>query len=175
MVFGRTNVVLRLVSNSILEGEVTTYDPATHVFEDTRPDWNEYWLGIAKAVSVRAECVKRQVGAILVTEDNRHRGSGYNGGQKKGPSCLLGQCPRAINNVPAGTSYDTGPGTCIAVHAEQNLMLDTRPEDRQGATIYITDTPCDGCLRMLKASGIYQIIWPNGKWVWGQGLWTEVD
>lgn len=131
-----------------------------------RPDWDTYWLGIAEAVAARADCTRRKVGAILVS-GNRHRGSGYNGSEPGGPSCLAGQCPRgrlSTTELAPGSSYDTGPGQCIAIHAEQNLILDTRPEDRIGATVYITHEPCDGCLRMLRGSGITRIVWSEGEW-----------
>lgn len=132
--------------------------------DHTRPSWDDYFLAIAVAVSKRADCSRRQIGAILVNSDRRHRGSGYNGGLSKGLSCLAGECPRAHSNVAPGSSYDTGAGTCIAIHAEQNLILDTTPEERKDGTIYITDTPCDGCLRMLQGSGISRIRWPDGEW-----------
>lgn len=145
-----------------------------------RPTWDEYFLGIAKAVSMRADCSRRKVGAILVNTDRRHRGSGYNGSRPGGGSCLAGQCPRglqAVTDVSPGSSYDTGPGTCIALHAEQNVIMDTTPADRKYGTIYITDEPCDGCLRMLQGSGISRIVWPEGQWVldgkhWVKSEWT---
>lgn len=139
-----------------------------------RPNWDDYYLGIAERVAARADCSRRKVGAILVNVDNRHRGSGYNGAMPGGPSCLRGECPRGISNVAPGSSYDTGAGTCIAIHAEQNLIMDTTPEERKGGTIYITDRPCDGCLRMLQGSGIIQIVWPNGALVQtSRAVWEE--
>lgn len=136
---------------------------------DDRPGWDEYFLGIAERVSVRADCTRRQIGAILVNAERRHRGSGYNGGISKGPSCLKGECPRGkLTNaqLAPGSSYDTGAGACIAIHAEQNLILDTTPEERKNGTIYITDVPCDGCLRMLQGSGVTRIVWPGAyHWV----------
>lgn len=130
-----------------------------------RPSWDEYYLAIARAVSARADCSRRKVGAILVNQHNRHRGSGYNGGRSKGPSCLRGECPRGRSDVAPGSSYDTGAGACIAIHAEQNLIMDTTPEERMDGTIYITDEPCGGCLRMLQGSNVIRIVWPEGQWL----------
>jgi dCMP deaminase len=140
----------------------------SNVHATARMPWDQYYLNIARAVACRADCTRRQIGAILVNADNRHRGSGYNGSRPGGPSCLAGECPRgrlSTEEVAPGSSYDTGPGTCHAVHAEQNVILDTTPQDRKGGTIYITDVPCDGCLRMLQASGVYRIVWPRGQWI----------
>ena len=140
-----------------------------------RPTWDEYYLGIALAVSMRADCTRRKVGAILVNADGRHRGSGYNGSRAKGPSCLAGECPRGLLSTDAlapGSSYDTGAGVCIALHAEQNVNLDTTPADRKHGTFYITDAPCDGCLRMLQGSGVWRIVWPDGEWWYDSGTWV---
>lgn len=138
-----------------------------------RPNWDTYFLGIAEAVAMRADCSRRRVGAILVNTDRRHRGSGYNGARPKGPSCLAGQCPRGRSDVAPGSSYDTGAGACIAIHAEQNLCLDTTPDERRDATVYITDEPCDGCLRMLQGSGVSRIVWPGWHWVQQRGRATD--
>jgi dCMP deaminase len=43
-----------------------------------RPDWDDYFLGIARAVAARGECVRSRVGAVLV-RDNRIVATGYNG------------------------------------------------------------------------------------------------
>lgn len=140
---------------------------------DNRPGWDEYYLDIADRVKARADCSRRQVGAILVNKRNRHRGSGYNGGPSKGLSCLKGECPRGNSTVAPGSSYDTGAGVCIAVHAEQNLIMDTTPEERVGGTIYITDAPCDGCFRMITGSGVIRVVWPTGSKFKVDNVWFD--
>jgi dCMP deaminase len=133
----------------------------------TRPDWDEYFLGIVKAVAVRGDCRRRKIGAILVNKDHRHRGSGYNGSRPGGPSCLLGECPRGLKSkeeIPPNSPYRGGPFPCHSLHAEKNLLLDTRPEDRVESTIYISDGPCDDCLLDLQGCGAIRIVWPAGSW-----------
>jgi dCMP deaminase len=155
---------------------VTTDTNAYQYYFDMRPDWDHYYMGIARAVAARADCSRRRVGAILVSVHNRHRGSGYNGGRSKGPSCLRGECPRGRSDVAPGSSYDTGVGACVAIHAEQNLVMDTTPDDRRGGRIYITDEPCDGCLRMLQGSGVQIVIWPTGYWIEDEpNVWTRYE
>lgn len=142
---------------------------------DNRPSWDEYFLNIARAVAARADCSRRQVGAILVNEFKRHRGSGYNGGPSKGLSCLKGECPRGNSDVLPGSSYDTGSGVCVAIHAEQNLIMDTTPEERFGGTVYITDKPCDGCFRMITGSGVTRVVWPGGSRTKFGDSWFDGD
>lgn len=127
-----------------------------------RPDWPEYFLGIAAAVAARAECSRRQVGAVIV-KDNRIRATGYNGASAGRPSCLQGHCPRATSGVAGGSSYDTGAGACIALHAEQNALLFSSRDDCIGASLYVTCKPCEGCWRMIQGSGIEAVFWP-GYW-----------
>lgn len=128
---------------------------------NTRPDWDEYFLGIAEAVSKRGDCSRRQVGAVVVDGENRIVSTGFNGAEPGGPSCLNGECPRARSDVPPGSSYDTGPGACIAVHAEANALLYAGREGTLGSTLYLTDPPCDGCMKLIKAAGIVKIVWPQ--------------
>jgi dCMP deaminase len=121
-----------------------------------RLDWDEYFLGIARAVSARADCKRRRIGAIVV-RDNRIVSSGYNGSPPGGASCLRGECPRAASGVVPDSSYDTGPGACIAVHAEANALLYAGVDGCRGSVLYITDPPCPGCQRLIDASGIARV------------------
>lgn len=69
-----------------------------------------------------------------------------------------------LEEVPPGSSYDTGAGSCVAIHAELNVILYTSPDERLDGTVYVTREPCDGCLRVLQGSGVRQIVWPEGRW-----------
>jgi dCMP deaminase len=72
-------------------------------------------------------------------------------------------CPDAAE---PGSSYDTGPGACVAVHAEINALLQVSDRSRLvGSTMYITDAPCDGCLKIIKNTAIARIVWPEGEYV----------
>lgn len=131
-----------------------------------RVGWDQYFLDIAKAVSARADCTRRQCGAVIV-KDHRIVATGYNGGPAGGKSCLKGECPRGLLSyaeLPPGasdtaSSYDTGAGTCIALHAEQNAVMYSDQAARRDATIYVTDEPCGGCMRMLTGSGLLMAVW----------------
>jgi dCMP deaminase len=124
-----------------------------------RPNWYDYWMDVAFAVSKRADCSRRQVGAVIVDTNNRIVSTGYNGSPPGGPSCLAGQCPRAQSNVAPGSSYDTGAGSCIANHAEGNAIIWADPIRLNGATLYITDEPCEGCARLIRGVNITQVHW----------------
>jgi dCMP deaminase len=152
-----------------------------------RPGWDEYFLGIARAVAARADCTRRQVGAVIVDEDHRILATGYNGSEPGGPSCLKGECPRGRHYpgkerwpdgdtridvcacgkdwpcpdaVAPGSSYDTGAGTCHSTHAESNALLFARASVK-GATLFVTSDPCGGCSRLIKSAGIARVVTPE--------------
>jgi dCMP deaminase len=146
-----------------------------------RPTWDEYFVSIAHAVALRADCSRRRVGAVLVSPDHRVISTGYNGSPPGGPSCLEGECPRGRHYLPydspgfctcgepwpcaegvaPGSSYDTGAGACIANHAEGNALLYAGASNCAGATLYITDAPCGGCARLISGVGIIRTVYPG--------------
>lgn len=126
-----------------------------------RPTWDEWGLELAMTVARRADCTRRQVGAVLMTPDHSIVATGYNGAPSGRPGCLTdGACPRGQSEVAPGSSYDTGAGACIALHAEQNALLRASWSDMKGSTLYITDEPCDGCFRMIVGTPISRIVTP---------------
>lgn len=125
----------------------------------SRPSWDEYFLNIATAVAERSDCDRSKVGAVVV-KGRRIRGTGYNGSPAGMPGC--GSCPRRVASVvPGETSYDDGPGRCVAIHAEANALLYCDREDLVGATLYITREPCYGCEKLINASGVERVVTPE--------------
>lgn len=150
-----------------------------------RLGWDDYFLGIATAVAARADCTRSLVGALIV-KDNQIVQPGYNGAPPGMPGCLTdGACPRGRHfqvdellyggqracfcgaywpcedAAEPGSGYDSGPGVCIAVHAEANAIIRAGRDRCVGATIYVTRKPCDGCFRLILAAGIVRVIWPG--------------
>lgn len=124
----------------------------------SRPTWDEYFLGIAEAVSARADCSRRKVGAVIVSPDRRIVGTGYNGAPAGQPGCLSGACPRAGSNSTPGRDYSN----CIAVHAEANALLYSDWTDRQGGTMYINQPPCTECTKLIHGSGLGRVVFKRG-------------
>lgn len=138
---------------------------------DPRPTWDEWGLELARTVALRADCSRRQVGAVLMTPDHSVVATGYNGAPAGQPGCLTaGACPRGRSDVAPGSSYDTGVGACIALHAEQNALLRASWSSMKGSTLYITDKPCDGCWRTISGTPIRNVVWPGGGWTFERNL-----
>lgn len=123
-----------------------------------RPSIMQWALEGTMWAATRGECVRRKVGAIILDNDNRVVGVGYNGAPAGEPSCLTGACPRATSDVEPGSSYDTGPGACIAIHAEANALLDAGRAAR-GARLFVSNPPCDGCIKLARGARIHRVYW----------------
>jgi len=96
--------------------------------------WNEYFLDMAKTCAARSNCLRAQVGAVIVGADKKIKATGYNGTPTKVISCYeLGECYRIKNNIPSGTCYET----CRSIHAEQNAIIQAGQDRCQDATMYI--------------------------------------
>lgn len=131
-----------------------------------RPDWDEYFLNIAREVGKRATCLRRRYGAIIV-KDKIIVSTGYNGAPRGETNCIdSGICERERLHVPKGERYEL----CVAVHAEQNAIINGNPEEMNGATIYIAGVNCaDGsnasgepcllCRRMIVNARIAKVVY----------------
>ncbi|MBO6304270.1 MAG: cytidine deaminase [Selenomonadaceae bacterium] len=133
--------------------------------KQNRPDWDEYFLDIAKTVGKRATCLRRRYGAIIV-KDNIIISTGYNGAPRGEANCIdTGLCERERLNVPKGQNYEL----CVAVHAEQNAIINADPIKMQGAKIYVVGFNADGslasgkpcllCRRMIRNAKIAEAVY----------------
>lgn len=119
------------------------------------------------------------MGAVLVDDRNVVIGQGYNGTMPGATECMDGGCPRGNSHADPGSSYDTGSGACVALHAEQNALRYRTVSGTDGATLYLVclkpispfpgewhlilheqQGPCDGCARQLVAYGIREVVTP---------------
>jgi dCMP deaminase len=119
------------------------------------------------AVSKRADCSRRQVGAVALAPDHRVLGTGYNGLRAGVPGCATaGACPRGrlgYDQIEAGSPYVGVEAHCPALHAEENCILYLSGDQRRGATLYVTDEPCPNCTRLLAGAGFVRVVWPGGE------------
>jgi dCMP deaminase len=120
-----------------------------------RPDWDEYFMGIVELVALRATCLRRKVGAVLV-KDRRLLSTGYNGAPSGLRHCLDIGCLREQCNVPSGERHEL----CRGLHAEQNAIIQAafHGVSVKDATLYCTNHPCIICAKMIINAGITRII-----------------
>ncbi len=123
--------------------------------KESRPDWDEYFMGIAKVVALRSNCMKRKVAAILA-KDKRIIATGYNGTPRGVKNCSEGGCPRCNSIDVSGKGLEE----CLCSHAEENAIVQSA---YHGVTIkdsvlYTTFSPCLTCTKMIINAGIREVV-----------------
>ena len=124
--------------------------------DNTRPNWDEYFIEITKVISRRSTCLRRKVGAIIV-KDKRILASGYNGAPSGLKHCdEMGGCLREQMHVPSGERHEL----CRGLHAEQNAIIQAAVHgvSIKDSVLYCTTHPCIICAKMIINSGIKEII-----------------
>lgn len=124
-----------------------------------RPDWDAYFLDIAKLVSKRSTCLRRKVGALIV-KNRRILTTGYNGTPTGIIHCEVTGCLREKLKVPSGERHEL----CRGLHAEQNSIIQAAlyGVNIKGGTLYCTNQPCSICAKMLINAGIKEIVMESG-------------
>ena len=117
-----------------------------------RKTWDAYYMGIAEEVATRSNCIKRQVGAVIVV-DNRIVATGYNGTPRNVQNCNEGGCARCSDKtIQSGTRLDE----CWCSHAEENAIVQCAfvGVAVRGGVLYSTFAPCTTCSKIIINSGI---------------------
>jgi dCMP deaminase len=108
----------------------------------SRPSWPEYFMSIAEVVASRSPDPKTKVGSVLV-KNNRIASTGYNG------------APAGFN----GTDWTTESKYQHVVHSELNCLLYAGIDKSQGATLYVTHSPCCECAKAIAAAGVSEVYY----------------
>lgn len=127
---------------------------------------DNYYLNVAKAVSLRSTCLTRQYGAVIVN-NSEIISTGYNGSPRGEDNCCdIGFCKR-YSNGSKSSHNDGNYGKCNSVHAEMNAIISASRKDMLGSTLYLYGSengksidcePCPVCARLIKNAGISKII-----------------
>jgi len=113
-------------------------------------------MHVADAISHRSRCSRAQIGAVVVSKDQRISSTGYNGPASLFPTedeCMS-WCPRAQGLTTLDNTYDS----CPSIHAEANALLYVDRSRVEGGTIYITDAACYQCAKLISNSGITRVV-----------------
>lgn len=124
-----------------------------------RPSWHEYFMLLAKLVSVRSTCNSRKIGAVI-TKNNRILATGYNGAVHGAPHCIdrgPDFCLRRSIGAHDAEKYNY----CLSSHAEVNALDQAARFGIavDGASLYCTLEPCNWCFKQLVQAGIREIYY----------------
>ncbi len=125
----------------------------------SKPSWDEYFMQIATVVKSRADCRRRQVGAVIV-KDYRILATGYNGTPHGIKNCTQGGCLRCQKREKGEIDWYEYEESCICLHAEQNAIIQAAylGVSTKGATLYSTTNPCSTCAKMMINAGIIRVV-----------------
>lgn len=136
-----------------------------------RPAWEDYFMDIARVVSTRSSCLRRQVGAVVV-KNRQILATGYNGVPRGIAHCDVRGCLRDQLGIPSGERQEL----CRGLHAEQNAIIQAAYHGVaiNGAEIYSTLQPCVNCAKTLINAGIVAVyfcgVYPDSL---AMGLFEE--
>jgi dCMP deaminase len=126
------------------------YHAAMNAPEVIRPraPWDHYFMNIARVVSSRSTCQRKYVGAVIV-RDRTILSTGYNGSIRGMPHCL------DVGHMMEGDH-------CVAtIHAEANAIIQAAKNGVMinGASLYVTASPCWNCFKQAANAGIVRICY----------------
>ena len=107
---------------------------------------DKYFLDIARAVARQSTCLDKQVGCVIVSQDNQIISCGYNDAPSKCPECTR-----------KSVCFKEKNGFCMATHAEINALIKAG-ERAKGGYLYVTLEPCFECAKAIinaKISEVY--------------------
>lgn len=107
-----------------------------------RPNWQEYFIGLAHAVSMRSHDIQTKHGCVITDQNNRILGVGYNG------------FPKGLDDGKLPNSRpDKYPWM---IHAERNALSNCiiRPDN---GIAYVTGQSCNDCIMALWQEGITKV------------------
>ena len=125
--------------------------------QQKRRDKTNYYLDLAEVVSKRCTCLRRWYGAVIVKNDEVIS-TGYVGAPRGRANCTdLGFCQRDKLSIPRGQRYEL----CRSLHAEANAITKVARSNNSsdGATLYITASPCMECSKLIIQAGIKRVVY----------------
>ena len=115
---------------------------------DKQTKYDKAYLRIASEWGQLSYCQRKKVGAIIV-KDKMIISDGYNGTPTGFDNCC--------EDAEGQTKWDV-------LHAEANAILKVARSTQscEGATLYITLSPCKECSKLIHQSGIKRVVYLNG-------------
>lgn len=124
--------------------------------------WDEYFMGVSLMSAMRSKDPSTQVGACIVSDENKILSMGYNG------------FPRGCNDddFPWERSGDNQNDTKypFVCHAELNAILNAGGKNLVGSRIYVALFPCNECAKAIIQSGIKEVIYISDKYANTDGV-----
>ena len=125
---------------------------------DKRTDyisWDEYFMGVAHLSGMRSKDPNTQVGACIVSKDNKILSMGYNGFPN---GCSDEEFPWSREGEELDTKYP------YVTHGELNAILNYRGGSLEGTKLYVSLFPCNECAKAIIQAGIKTVVYDSDKY-----------
>lgn len=117
--------------------------------------WDEYFMGVAHLSGMRSKDPGTQVGACIVSSDNKILSMGYNGFPM---GCSDDAFPWDREGEELNTKYP------FVTHSELNAILNYRGGSLEGTKIYVSLFPCNECAKAIIQAGIRTVVYDSDKY-----------
>ncbi|MDO4299752.1 MAG: dCMP deaminase family protein [Lachnospiraceae bacterium] len=117
--------------------------------------WDEYFMSVAILAGMRSKDPNTQVGACIVSADNKILSMGYNG---LPVGCSDDEFPWYREGETLETKYP------YTVHSELNAILNYRGGSLEGAKLYVSLFPCNECAKAIIQAGIKTVVYDEDKY-----------
>lgn len=118
--------------------------------------WDEYFMGVAQLSGMRSKDPGTQVGACIVSSDNKILSMGYNGFPN---GCSDDDFPwEREGESELDTKYP------FVTHSELNAILNYRGGSLEGTKLYVSLFPCNECAKAIIQAGIKTVVYASDKY-----------
>lgn len=117
--------------------------------------WDEYFMGVAHLSGMRSKDPGTQVGACIVSENNKILSMGYNGFPN---GCSDDEFPWDREGEELDTKYP------FVTHSELNAILNYRGGSLEGTKLYVSLFPCNECAKAIIQAGIKTVVYDSDKY-----------
>lgn len=117
--------------------------------------WDEYFMGVAHLSGMRSKDPNTQVGACIVSDDNKILSMGYNGFPQ---GCSDDVFPWDREGDVLDTKY------AFVTHSELNAILNYRGGSLEGTKLYVSLFPCNECAKAIIQAGIKTVVYASDKY-----------
>ena len=117
--------------------------------------WDEYFMGVAQLSGMRSKDPSTQVGACIVSKDNKILSLGYNGFPC---GCSDDDFPWEREGEELNTKYP------FVTHSELNAILNYRGGSLEGTKLYVSLFPCTECAKAIIQAGIKTVVYDSDKY-----------
>ena len=118
-------------------------------------NWDEYFMGVAHLSGMRSKDPNTQVGACIVSQDNKILSMGYNGFPC---GCSDDEFPWAREGETLDTKYP------FVTHSELNAILNYRGGSLENTKLYVSLFPCNECAKAIIQAGIRMVVYDSDKY-----------